>query len=91
MSSDTIINTENTKKRKLSSEYGVWPDFKNNLEDFVSDPKWKSIIHEKKDLLDKLLDFIEKDYKKYNGYYHILPSKHLGKALFIFNLVSYQK
>lgn len=73
--------TSEPKKRKLSSEHGLWPDFKNNLEEFVQDLKWKSIIQDKKELLDKLLEFIEKDYKKYNGYYHILPSKHLGKII----------
>lgn len=82
---------DNIKKRKVSVEHGVWPDFTNNFSDFVSDPKWKSIIQDKKELLDKLIDFIEKDYKKYNGYYHVLPSKHLGKlfcVIFILFLLS---
>ena len=62
---------------KKAKEYGVWEDFSNNFETFVSDEKWKSLIREKKDLLDKLLELIEKNYNKYNGYFHILPSKNL--------------
>ena len=62
-----------TDKKQFSN----WPDFSNNFQDYVSDPKWKQIIEDKKVLIDMLLSFIEKDYQKYKGYFQILPSKHL--------------
>ena len=67
------------KKAKTvdTKDCGVWDDFTNNFESFVPDEKWKSLVRDKKDLLDKLLELIEKNYEKYNGYFHILPSKNL--------------
>ena len=66
---NTVINSDKNAS--------LWPDFNNNFGDYVTDPKWKKIIASKKQLLDKLLTFIEADYKKYNGYFKILPAKHL--------------
>jgi uracil-DNA glycosylase len=58
-------------------QFSDWPDFINNFSDYVSDPKWKQLLDEKKELIDILLTFIEKDYNKYRGYFQILPSKNL--------------
>lgn len=61
---------------KISKEV-LWPNFENDFEDTIQDQKWKAILLKNRDLLDTLCSHVEASYKKFNGYFNILPPKKL--------------